>query len=48
MTPQEMHALAAGLGEAKSRQDVRDALRFLRGDMPPYSPEHRNREEGHT
>jgi len=38
MTPQDMYALAAGLGEAKSRQNVEDALRFLHPDMVLYSP----------
>jgi predicted ester cyclase len=38
MTPREMYALAAGLGEAKSRQSVEDALRFLHADMVLYSP----------
>lgn len=38
MTPEEMYALAAGLGEAKSRQNVEDALKFLHADMELYSP----------
>ena len=46
MTPQEMQALAAGPGEAKSRQDVEDALQILRGDAPLRSPERHNREKG--
>lgn len=46
MTPQEMQA--PGSGDAKSRQYVRDALRFLRGDMPRHYPGHQNREKGRT
>lgn len=38
MTPQEMYAVAAGLGEAKSRQNVEDALRFMHADMVLTSP----------
>lgn len=38
MTPQEMYALAAGLGEAKSRQSVEDALQFLHAEMALHSP----------
>ena len=38
MTPQDMAALATGLGEAKSRQNVEDALRFLHPDMVLHSP----------
>ena len=38
MTPKEMYALASGLGEAKSRQNVEDALKFLHEDMELYSP----------
>lgn len=47
MTPQEMYALAAGFGEAKSRQKKEDALKFLHGDMPLCSPEQHNRGQGH-
>lgn len=38
MTPEDMHALAAGLGEAKNRQNVDDALRFMHDDMVLHSP----------
>jgi predicted ester cyclase len=38
MTPQEMYALAVGLGEAKNRQNVEDALKFMREDTVLYSP----------
>lgn len=33
-----MYALAAGLGEAKNRQNVEDAVKFLHEDMVLYSP----------
>ena len=38
MTHEEMYTLAAGLGEAKSRQNVEDALRFLHPDMELHAP----------
>lgn len=33
-----MYALAAGLGEAKNRQNVEDALRFMHDDIVLFSP----------
>ena len=45
MTPHDMHALAAGLREAKSRENVEDAPQFAHRNMPLYSPGHRDREE---
>jgi len=38
MTPDRMYALAAGLGEAKNRQDVTAALTFMHDDMELTSP----------
>ena len=38
MTPEQMYALATGLGEAKNRQNVEDALQFLHADMELHSP----------
>lgn len=38
MTPGEMYALAVNLGEAKNRQNVEDALKFLHPEMVLYSP----------
>ncbi|MEO1658436.1 MAG: nuclear transport factor 2 family protein [Pseudomonadota bacterium] len=38
MTPQEMYKLAADLGEAKSRQNVDDALQFMHDDIVLDSP----------
>ncbi len=38
MTPGEMYALAAGLGEAKSRQNVEEALKYLHPDIVLHSP----------
>jgi len=38
MTPDRMYALAAGLGEAKNRQDVAAALTFMHDDMELTSP----------
>lgn len=34
----DMYALAAGLGEAKNRQNVEDALRFMHDDIVLHSP----------
>ncbi len=38
MTPQQMYDLAAGLGEAKNRQNVEDALVFMHQDIVLESP----------
>lgn len=38
MTPQDMYALAARLGEAKNRQNVDDALRVMHDDIVLHSP----------
>lgn len=38
MLLKDMFALAEGLGEAKNRQDVEDALRFMHDDIVLYSP----------
>lgn len=38
MQLQGMYGLAAGLGEAKNRQNVDDALRFMHEDIVLYSP----------
>lgn len=38
MLLQDMFALAAGLGEAKNRQDVEAALRFMHDDIVLHSP----------
>jgi len=38
MTPHDMYALAAGLGEAKNRQNVPDALSFMHDDIVLHSP----------
>ena len=38
MTPEQMHALASGLAEAKNRQNVEDALTFMHDDMVLHSP----------
>jgi predicted ester cyclase len=38
MSPQDMYALAASLGEAKNRQNVGDALTFMHDDIVLESP----------
>ena len=38
MLIKDMYALAAGLGEAKNRQNVEDALSFMHEDIVLYSP----------
>lgn len=38
MTPDEMYKLAAGLGEAKNRQNVEEALEFMHEDIVLESP----------
>ena len=38
MTPDQMYRLAAGLGEAKNRQNVEDALKFMHDDIVLESP----------
>jgi predicted ester cyclase len=46
MTADEMFRLAAGLGEAKGRQHVADALRFMHDDMVLTSPAWGTRAKG--
>ena len=38
MTPDQMYRLAADLGEAKNRQNVEDALKFMHDDIVLESP----------
>ena len=46
MTEDEMFELAAGLGEAKGRQDASDALTFMHQDMLLISPAWGTRAKG--
>jgi len=46
MTASEMLQLAVGLGEAKSRQNVADALKFMHPDMLLTSPAWGTRAQG--